>query len=207
MGKPLQARNESSTSSSSYRYADAHSFYLHLKRLDAGAILHLRQRFWSALAGWGRRAGIAVQDLEEIAQDTIVLLLQKIEDGTYQFQHSDPAAFAAVIARNLLRNFMRKRKLRWAVLGDWDAPADAEIEKYLKNKDLQQQISGFLEKMNEQCRQIIRLRYLEDCTDHEVIRTGITPYGTTDSLRSKRNGCMKKLALLMHRYKHQLLEK
>lgn len=188
---------------SSARYSDAAVFYEDLKKLESGAIVELRDRIWPSLKRRG--AGVAVHDLEEIAHDALVLTLKKIETGAYIFEETDPAAYAAVIAHNLLRNFMRKRQIPAGSLEEWDATADDDVEAYLHYKDLRRQIGVFLEKMPENCRNLIRLRYFDELEDKEILARKLTPYTTIDSLRNKRCGCLKKLALLMEDYKQQLL--
>lgn len=193
------------TVSVSERYREPYTFYEALKNLEPAAIVHLRNRIWPALQKWGAHARVNSRDLQEIAQDAVVLTLQKIESGAFRFEGADPAAYTATIAKNLLRNFLRKNRAPLTELGDWDAHAEAEVEKYLFNKELQLRIAGFLDKMKDNCRQLIRFRYYDGYGDQELIARQLTPYATVDSLRSKRNACLKKLGLLMEEIKNQLL--
>lgn len=202
MGNPA-ARKKSSPA----RYDDVAVFYEDLKKLESGAIVELRDRIWPSLKRRGLQTGTPMRDLEEIAHDALVLTLKKIETGAYQFEETDPAAYAAVIAHNLLRNFLRKKQMPVDDLDDWDAHADSDVEAHLHSKDLRRQIGSFLEKMPENCRNLIRLRYFDELDDKEILAKNLTPYTTLDSLRNKRCGCLKKLALLMERYKQQLLER
>lgn len=202
MGNPADGKK-----SSPGRYDDEAAFYEDLKKYESGAIVELRDRIWPSLKRWGGQSGIALLDLEEIAHDALVFTLKKIESGAYRFEGIDPAAYAATVARNMLRNFLRKKQLPTAELNDWDTPVEDEVETYLHSKDLRRQIGDFLEKMPENCRNLIRLRYFDELDDKEILAQNLTPYTTLDSLRSKRCGCLKKLAFLMENYKQQLLEK
>ena len=188
------------------RYDDAATFYEDLKKTESGAIVELRDRIWPSLKRWGSQSETSLHDLEEIAHDALVFTLKKIESGAYRFDGIDPAAYAAAVARNMLRNFLRKKQLPTAELDDWDAQTEDEVETYLHGKDLRRQIAAFLEKMPENCRNLIRLRYFDELDDKEILAKNLTPYTTLDSLRNKRCGCLKKLALLMENFKQQLLE-
>lgn len=188
------------------RFGDQAVFFKALKALESDAIVELRNRIWPSLKRRGAEYGASVPDLEEIAHDALVIALEKIANGAFQFEHTDPAAYAAVIAHNLLRNFLRKKQMPIDSLDDWDAHADNEVEKFLDSKDLRYQISVFLKKMPENCQNLIRLRYFDELEDKEILALKLTTYTTLDSLRNKRCGCLKKLALLMEGYKQQLLE-
>jgi len=191
---------------SNARYDDMAAFYDALKELESEAIVELRNRIWPSLKRRGSECGVSVPDLEEIAHDALVIALEKIANGTFQFEQTDPAAYAAVIAHNLFRNFLRKKHRHTDSLDDWDTRADDDVEKFLDSKDLRHQIDAFLNKMPENCQNLIRLRYFDELEDKEILARKLTTYTTLDSLRNKRCGCLKKLALLMDGYKQQLLE-
>jgi RNA polymerase sigma factor (sigma-70 family) len=195
------------SSSGRSRYESPVIFFEALKKQEPSAIVELRDRIWPALLRWGKSAGTPNIDLEEIVQDALVLSLRKIESGQYQFLGTDPAAFTAVIAQNLLRNFLRKKQPHLNEIGEWDKPADDDIETYLNGKDIRRQIAELMEKIPGNCRNLLRLHYFDELDDKEILARKLTTYSTIESLRSKRCECLKKLAMLMECYKHQLLEK
>lgn len=79
------------TVSVSERYREPYTFYGALKNLEPAAIVHLRDRIWPALQRWGTHSRVDRRDLQEIAQDAVVLTLQKIENGAFRFEGADPA--------------------------------------------------------------------------------------------------------------------
>ncbi len=174
--------------------------------MESAAILYLHGRIKAALLRQGKKMGASAEDLEEIAQDAVVLTIQKIDNGDFTFSGHDPTAFAAVTAKNMLRNFLRKKKLPSGEFGIKDGHTDENVEKYLIRKELQLQITAFLDKMNDSCRRLIRLRYFDDYRDEEIISRQFTQYTSIDALRNKRSACMKKLGQLMANFKHLLHE-
>lgn len=171
---------------------------------ESAAIVFLHRKISGMLHAWRQGGNIPLNDLEEIAEDATILVLRKIENGEFRYDGTTPLAYANVIAQNLLRNFLRKRQMVITEVQEWDASEDPSVEKYLYGKELQRLLAGALEKMPDNCRQLITLFHLEEKTDEETLQSGLTPYSTVSSLRSKRGECMKKLRALMEDLKKYL---
>ena len=185
-------------------YQEPRVLFQGLSDNESAAIVYLHRKVSGMLHGWRQGRNIPLNDLEEMAEDVTILVIRKIETGEFRFEGTTPLAYANVIAQNLLRNFMRKRQLVTTEVQEWDASEEPSVEKYLYGKELQRLLAGVLEKMPDNCRQLITLFHLEDKTDEETLQSGLTPYNTVPSLRSKRGECMKKLRLLMEDFKKHL---
>ena len=185
-------------------FNDPYTLYRALAGGESAAIVHLHRKVSHLLQSWRRGRNVPAADLEEMAEDTVIITLSKIETGSFQFEGTDPCAYANVIAQNLMHNFMRRKQWITTEIQEWDAAEEPWIEQYLNTKELQRLIAGALEKMPANCRQLITLFHLEGKTDEETLNQGLTPYTTVQSLRSKRGECMKKLRLLMEGFKKHL---
>lgn len=184
MGQPLK------------HYNNPEALYRGLANQEQGAIVLLHRQISGWLRSWRQSRQLAAADLEEIAEDAVIIVLQKIETGAYRFEGTDPAAYASVTTKNLLRNFMRKRQPATLEVQEWDAAEDPAVEQYLYHKEVERFIEAALAKMSDNCRQLITLFHLENKSDEEVLREGLTGYTSVPSLRSTRGECMKKLKQL-----------
>jgi DNA-directed RNA polymerase specialized sigma subunit len=88
---------------------------------------------------------------------------------------------------------VRTKKPRHEALEDFETTSDINPEAYLNNKELEQLVGKLLGKLEENCRQLLRLKYFENLRDKEIVEQNLTSYSSTTSLKSKRNQCMNKL--------------
>jgi DNA-directed RNA polymerase specialized sigma24 family protein len=177
-------------------YPSHEALFAGLAREEAGAIRCLSARISGRVFNIGKRQGLAAEDIEELICDCIVLLLQKIRSGKYVFQGFDPATFGIEIAKKRVNNFRRQALKHEAVglelLGDRAGEPDyaGRFETELLEK--------LLDRLDEGCRDLIRLKYLEERRDKEVIEQKLTRYATVDTLKNQRSKCMKKLVDLAY---------
>lgn len=140
---------------------------------------------------------ISAEDREELVNDAAILVLRKIDEGTFNFIGVSPMSYAKTVADNLLRNFCRKRRQHWQEIESITLPVQPEVEAYFAQKELKNQVENALSKLSEASQLVIRLKYFEDLKDEEVISQGLAPHRTTDSLKSSRCRSLKRLAGLM----------
>lgn len=164
---------------------------------ESAAIVYLHRKVEGMLRSRQQSRSIPAADLEEMAEDATILVIRKIETGEFRFDGTTPLAYSNVIVQNLLRNFLRKRRWPTTEVQEWDASEEPSVEQYLHGKEIQRLLAGALEKMPENCRELITLFHLEGKSDEETLQQGLTPYTTVGSLRSKRGKCMEKLRLVM----------
>ncbi|MCF8245212.1 MAG: sigma-70 family RNA polymerase sigma factor [Saprospiraceae bacterium] len=139
----------------------------------------------------------SAEDQEELVNDTAVFVLRKIGDGTFSFIGVSPLSYAKTVADNLLRNFCRRKRQHWQALETVTLPIQPEVEAYFTQIELKNQVENALSKLSEASQLVIRLKYFEDLKDEEIVRDGLSPHRTTDSLKSARCRSLKRLAVMM----------
>lgn len=122
--------------------------------------------------------------------DVLVLVIQKIQQGSYVYLGNDPVTFAIEVAKRKAKNYHRQaQRHQTEDLGPME-----EISQDILEKDYEPAlIEMLLGQLGESCQRLIRLRYLEGIRDKDVIAQGLTQYTTVDALKNQRSKCLKKL--------------
>lgn len=173
------------------KYPDNQSLYEALGREETEAIRCLSARISGMIFNIGKSHRLEESDVEELICDCIMICLQKIRNGKYVFQGHSPATFAVEIAKNRARNYSRKvARHEHADLEDSGEQSEELEYGSLEETELLEQL---LHKLDPSCQNLIRLKYLEQRRDKEVIEEHLTQYTTVDALKNHRSKCMKKL--------------
>ena len=176
------------------KYKQHAQLFSGLEAQDERAIMCLQTKAWPMIMKQIRGFGLSQQQGEEILNRSTLVMLQKIESGSYQFQGNAPTSYLIEVAKRMAMAEARKsNKHQHQALED--APLDqltdfAENERKQAAADMVRQLLG---KLNEACAQVIRLHHIDGYSDDEVVKNKMTPYSTVNSLKMKRSGCMKKL--------------
>jgi len=184
---------------------DKRAFHEKLSNANAGAIRELYARIAGTIHNAASYWQIGSQDVEEIIQDALLITIKKIRDGTFQFLGFDPATYAVQVGRGLLLNLCRKRKLPHDNIDSQPNLADADAHLFAEKKEQLELLEQAMNRLGASCRQLIRYRFFENLTDEAVLELGTTPYSSTDTLKTSRNRCMKKLAALLTPLRSELL--
>lgn len=173
-----------------------------LKNMERHAIRFLGDRIRAYLETMRVRNMISMEDCEEITNDAVFITLKKIGEGLFVPAQAEPTTFAIAIAKNLIGNRLQKKQLQTVSLEhSQHLPAlDFDPEKSLQNKEREILLGQMLDRLGDPCRQIILLRYYDELPDDDVVTQKLTPFSTTDSLKTKRAKCMKLLANLFRRH-------
>lgn len=170
-------------------YDTNEQLYWALKAGDNKAFHHLISKIKSTVHGLCRDRQLASRG-DDILQQTLTILLRKLENGSYVFQNNaSPATFTIGIAKNLILNFIR---------GSENSPADINsFENVLWTSNqwdgVKETVTFYLSLLGEDCRQLIRLRKLEDYKYKEIIEQKLMPkYTNEGSLRNKFESCWNK---------------
>lgn len=167
-----------------------------LKAADPNAIRLLSRRLDQYIPTLQGIYLLQKQDIEELRNDVILLTLQKLQDGAFQFRDLELVSYALAVARKLLANRLRKRSLDTVPLENYDGVDDLNPERYYLMKEFESKIGSLLSSLGENCEKTIRLKYYDNLKDQEVIDRKLTNYNSVDSLKNKRSQCLKKLATL-----------
>lgn len=173
------------------KYPDHGSLFGGLKQEEAAAIRCLSARVSGSIFSIGKGYSLTDDDIEELICDCITICLQKIREGQYVFQGHSPATFVIEIAKNRARNFRRSATRHHTsdleTIGEH--PGEADFGSLAETELLEQ----LLFKLEKNCQNLIRLKYLEERRDKEVIEEKLTQYTTVDALKNHRSKCLKKL--------------
>lgn len=185
---------------------DKRAFHEQLRNADAGAIRELYARIAGTIHNVASYWQIGSQDVEEIIQDTLLITIKKIRDGSFQFMGFDPATYAVQVGRGLLLNLCRKRKLPHDSIETQPNLADTDAHLFAEKKEQLELLEQAMSRLGASCRQLIRYRFFENLTDEAVLRLGTTPYSDANTLKTSRNRCMKKLSVLLAPLRSELME-
>lgn len=182
-----------------HAYPDPESLFGGLVLEAPGAIRCLSSKIAGSIYKIGRMNQLSDDDIEELLCDCITLLIEKIRAGKYQFQGYAPASYAIEIAKNKARNFRRHNNRHISnELAPMDDLADT-FENHLSSLEQTELLEKLLQQIGEKCRNLIRLKYLDEIKDKDAIAQQLTPYTTVDALKNHRAKCMKKLVELAQR--------
>jgi RNA polymerase sigma factor (sigma-70 family) len=175
-------------------YAEPADLFAGLQAEEADAFRCLYTRISGTVYSLGKEYRLTDEDIEEVICDSITLLTQKIRQGVYTFQGYQPASYAIEIAKNRIRHAARQQqKHQSEALG---AAAEMTEDNAAWNWETLAVLEKLLNSISENCRNLIRLKYLDELSDKEIIEQQRTPYTTVNALKSHRSQCMKKLTEL-----------
>lgn len=173
------------------KYPDHGALFVGLKGEETEAIQCLSARVSGSIFNIGKGYRLSDDDIEDLICDCITIGLQKIREGKYTYQGYSPTTFVIEIAknraRNLRRSVLKHETEHIETIGErGDEPEYGGVAE----TELLEKLLAQLEK---NCQNLIRLKYLEERRDKEVIEEKLTQYTTVDALKNQRSKCLKKL--------------
>jgi RNA polymerase sigma factor (sigma-70 family) len=171
-------------------YTDHATLVAALGREKNEAIRFLYAKISGTVFRIGKQNRLSDEDIEELICDAIVILIQKIKNESYRYIGHDPASFAIEVAKNKAKNY-RRNAMRHATEA-LEGKEQVEVESDMPQFEAEM-IEKLLSELGENCQKLIRLKYLEELRDKEVIEQKLTQYTTVDALKNYRAKCMKKL--------------
>ena len=175
-------------------YPDHTAFFTGLEHEEPEAIRCLSSKTSGAVFNIGKQYRLTDADIEELICDCITVCIQKIRSGGYVFQGYDPATYVVEIAKNKARNFNRAALKHRTE--DMDSVPAMEYEDDFATVEETAKLEKLMDRLDASCRNLIRLKYLEELRDKDVIEKKLTQYTTVDALKNNRARCLKKLVEL-----------
>lgn len=172
-----------------------------LRRLDNSAILCVQTKALNAVRKFVRQYRLPAEQVDDILNQSTLIFLRKIEDGSYQFQNHAPSTYLIEIARRVALMATRSQKKSPETLENHPYLPDPDVETEGKRSEATELVRQLLGQLGQPCEQVIRLHHIEGYSDEEVVNQQLTRYSTTDSLKMKRSDCMKKLIQLAQQWK------
>jgi RNA polymerase sigma factor (sigma-70 family) len=179
-------------------YPDGKSLFEGLAQEAPDAIRCLSSKIAGPIYKIGKQFQLSDEDIEEMMCDCITLFVEKIRAGKYEFQGNEPASYAIEIARYKVRSFHRN-KIKDATSELTEVHEQiGEEEVHFSSFEQTELLESLLQKVGDNCENLIRLRYLEGLKDKDVVAKKMTQYNSIDALKNKRAQCMKKLRALVN---------
>lgn len=172
-----------------------------LKALNNSAILCVQTKAMPSVRKFVQQYGLPTDSADEILNQSTLIFLRKIGDGSYQFQGHAPSTYLIEIVQRVALSMTRTKKHNHESLENHHYVADQDIEAASRSNESTELVRQFLGKLGEPCNTIIKLHHIEGYSDEEVLKHGLTRYSTTDSLKVKRSDCMKKLIQIAQQWK------
>jgi RNA polymerase sigma factor (sigma-70 family) len=172
-----------------------------LKGLDNAAILCIQLKAMPSVRKFVQQYSLSTDQADEVLNQSTLIFLRKIEDGSYQFQGHAPSTYLIEIARRVALMATRSQKRNIETLENHYDLHDPDVEAEGRKRESADLVRQFLGQLGPPCEAVIRLHHIEGYTDEEVVNQGLTRYSTTDSLKMKRSDCMKKLIQIAQQWK------
>lgn len=172
-----------------------------LRRMDNSAILCVQTKALNSVRKFTSQYRLPAEQADDILNQSTLIFLRKIEDGSYQFQNHAPSTYLIEIARRVALMATRSQKNAPETLENHHHVADPALETDHKQSEATELVRQLLGHLGQPCEQVVRLHHIDGYSDEEVISQKLTKYSTTDSLKMKRSDCMKKLIQLAQQWK------
>jgi len=183
------------------QFDDNERLFQGLKRLDNAAILCVQTRVMPSARKFAQQYGLPPDNADEVLNQSTLIFLRKIEDGSYQFQGHAPSTYLVEIMRRVALMMTRTQQKSHETLENHQDLHDPDVEAAQRQRESADLVRQFLAQMGEPCQSVIRLHHIDGYSDEEVVRQGWTRYSTTDSLKIKRSDCMKKLIQIAQQWR------
>jgi len=130
------------------------------------------------------------QEAEDILQDTVIDLYEKIMSGSYQLNENNKiTSYTGKVARYMWSN--KRRKKRQLVRFDDEDMLEAEEEnEWQIEEERFDQLKVTIEKLDEVCREILRQRYWLKKKFDEIT---VANFMTVDALKMRSSRCHRQL--------------
>ncbi len=190
-----------SPSSPCQSYTTHERLFEGLRRLENQAILCVQTKALNSVKKLVRQYGLPPEQVDDILNQSTLIFLRKIGDGSYQFQNYAPSTYLVEIARRVALMATRSQKNAPETLENHHHLPDPDVDTANQRKESMELVRRLLGQLGSPCDQVIRLHHIDGYSDDEVIQQKLTKYSTTDSLKMKRSDCMKKLIQLAQQWK------
>jgi DNA-directed RNA polymerase specialized sigma24 family protein len=182
-------------------FKDHQLLYDGLVVMDNQAILCLQTRALPMVSKVVGKMGLVEEEIEEILNQSTLVLLQKIEEGTYEFKGHAATTYVVEVAKRLAMSRVRRKKPHSEALEDHHVQHLSEYDILERQRDSAALVTRFLSQLGKACEQVVRLHHIDGYSDEEVIKGKMSPYSTVNSLKMKRSACMKKLIEIATKWK------
>lgn len=172
-----------------------------LRRQDNKAILCVQTKALNSVRNFVTQYRLPSELVDDILNQSTLIFLRKIEDGSYEFQGNAPSTYLVEIARRVAFSATRSQKNAPETIENHQHVPDPDIETEDRQREAAEMIRQLLGRLGDPCEGVVRLHHIDGYSDEEVVSRQMTRYTTVDSLKMKRSDCMKKLIQLAQQWK------
>jgi RNA polymerase sigma factor (sigma-70 family) len=139
-----------------------------LRNMDTVAIEYLMGKTEGTVRSMVRTTSQPPALAHDLLHDGLIILIEKICEGTFDPAKSSPQTYLAGICRKLLANHLRLKQPPPAepIENGLDIPTD-DLRDFLDHKDRLELLELLLEQLGPPGNDLIRLKYLEGYSDEE----------------------------------------
>lgn len=168
-----------------------------LKSGDELAYQKIYEENREAFISFARKYGINEETIQDIYQDTIIVLYENIASGKLETMTSSLRTYLFSIGKyKILEHFRAEKKLVNVNLGfEFKEVEDSlDFEENILN-ERQIALKNQLKNLGERCRNILELFYLKNLTISEIKIT--EGYENENTVKAQKSRCLKQLKQLM----------
>jgi len=162
---------------------------------DRTVLGELFTRYQRLVFSYIQNHGGSQEDAEDMLQEAIIVLWQKVNSGTFQLS-ARLSTFILAVAKNKWMAQMRKRKrLSGENLPENTANGNLSSLKVALNKEQIEIVREALEQIQPVCKKILLLFYFEERSLSDIAR--ILNFANADVVKSKKYQCKKSLEMIL----------
>jgi len=163
-----------------------------IKAGDKKFLLHLYNANRNSIRSLVIREGGNAQDAEEVLQESVIIVWQKITGAQFTLS-SKLSTFLYAVAKNYWHKMLSKNKRTEPLMPELhDKPAKTKyaVEAY----DLKL-LSGYMRQLSETCQQLLHLFYFNEMDTKNI--AVVMNFANADTVKAKKYQCFKKLQELI----------
>ena len=174
-----------------------HQFRNGNKAEQSSLVEYLYQRYQGMIVQIiSRLGGDLKEDTAFILNDSLLVLMEKILDRTYQPERSSLSTYFYAIAEKQELNRLRKRKRR-QLNGEVVPPLQLnlnDVEEKMNSKEAKEKVAAAIRQLDKTCQQVLRKYWLEDKSMKEIAEEMDF---SVDVAKQRNHRCMNKLRDLL----------
>lgn len=179
----------------------AEDFYSDIQLVDAirsnkdlnKAIRFIYQEYAVKTSSFLIKYGAGEEEAQDVFQETVVAFIDIAKKDTYRLD-AKIGTFLIAVAKNIWLNEAKKKErsgFREKQFEKGREQVEADVSHYINEREMKQQMSNLLFRLDEPCRKILLLFYYENLSMKEIVKH--LPYENEQVVRNKKSKCLQHL--------------
>jgi RNA polymerase sigma factor (sigma-70 family) len=165
-----------------------------LRKGEEKMLVFLYKRNYEPVRSYVARNSGMLADAEDVLQESLVILWQKIQSGNFELS-SKLDTFIYAIAKNLWMKELRKTSRMTSTDFGSDDPPEAEDAEAEPADDKAAVLAKYMGKLGETCRELLSLFYFEQWDMEQIAEK--MHFANAQTAKAKKYQCKKKLEELI----------